>query len=95
MTNFNFTDRASYMAFRKQWKTRYAELTLDIRTTRAAIKQAYREGDSDRAGSLQSHKQYLRNDARDMLASLADAKVEAQRQYLAEREAADQIKQAA
>ncbi len=87
MTTFNFTDRATYKAYRTSWKVRYAELTLEIRSTREAIKQTYREGKDERASSLQAHKAYLRRDARHMLAELAEAKQEAQRQYLAEREA--------
>lgn len=82
-----FTDRASYKAYRTAWKVAYAELTLEIRETRAGIKQAYHDGNHDRAGSLQSSKAYLRNDARNSMAELAEAKQEAQRQYLAEREA--------
>jgi hypothetical protein len=31
MTNFNFTDRASYLAWRAEWKANYAQLTTDIR----------------------------------------------------------------
>jgi hypothetical protein len=87
MATFNFTDRASYKAYRTSWKVRYAELTLEVRETRAAIKQAYLDGKDDRASSLQAHKAYLRRDARHALAELAEAKEEAQRQYLAEREA--------
>ncbi len=81
-----FTDRASYLTFRAAWKAQYRDLTQDIRETRKAIKEAYQSGNPDRAGSLQSQKAHMRRDARYMLENLAEAKLEAQRQYLAERE---------
>jgi hypothetical protein len=87
MSRFTFTDRATYLAFRKQWKINYAELSNEIRDTRAAIRTAYAEGRDTRAFALQSTKAGLRRDARYLLSDLADAKKEAQRQYLAEREA--------
>ncbi len=86
MTNLTFNDRASYLVFRKEWKVRYAELTLEIRETREAIKVAYREGQDSRASTLQYRKACLRRDAHSFMNTLTEAKQEAQRQYEAERQ---------
>lgn len=88
MTNLTFTDRASYLAFRKDWKVRYAELTLEIRQAREDIKAAYREGNDSRAATLQYRKACLRRDANSFMNTLTEAKLEAQRQYEAERQKA-------
>jgi hypothetical protein len=48
---FNFTDKASYLAWRLQWKTLYVSLSQEIRTRKAARKQFinhYRHWDTPR-----------------------------------------------
>ena len=77
MTTFTFTDRVSYLAYRSDWKARYLELSEEIRETRAAIKTST----GDRQSMLQSEKARLRTKATRMMQELADAKIEAQRQY--------------
>lgn len=94
MTNFNFNDRDSYKTFVKEWKAEYKDNSELIRTIKAQIKHEQKEGDADKASSLQSKREYLRNTQRAALKLRAEAKVEAQRLWLAEREA-EASKQAA
>lgn len=82
-----FNDRATYLAARLAWKAAYANLSQEIRDTKADIKESYKSGKYDRAGYSQAEKARLRIQAREMLEELAEAKVEAQRQYVAERHA--------
>jgi len=76
-----FTNKIEYLAFRAEWKARYKELSQEIRETRAAIRA---EQDGDRRSVLQGEKAYLRKQASRMMTSLDEAKVEANRQWLAE-----------
>ncbi len=85
MNAFTFNDRASYIAYRADWKARYKALSEEIRETRAAIKQAYADNNEDRASTLQQSKAFLRTQARHMMMEIEAAKIEAQRQYVAER----------
>lgn len=39
---FDFTDKASYLAWRQEWRTNYAELTEAIRTHKRSRKQFIR-----------------------------------------------------
>jgi hypothetical protein len=93
MTNFTFNDRDTYKSFVRNWKTVYAETSILIRQTKAEMKTAAKAGNHDRAGSLQAQREYLRRDQRNALRDRQSAKEEAQRQYLAAREA--EAKQAA
>ena len=76
-----FTNKIEYLAFRANWKSRYKELSQEIRETRAAIRE---EGDENRRSSLQVEKAYLRKQACAMMTNLDEAKIEANRQWLAE-----------
>ena len=87
MTNFTFNDRDTYTTFVRNWKTVYAETSMLIRQTKTEMKSAARTGNHDRAASLQAQREYLRGDQRRALMERQDAKEEAQRQYLAAREA--------
>lgn len=42
---FTFTDKASYLAWRAEWKANYAQLTTDIRTQKRSRKQFLRSYD--------------------------------------------------
>ena len=84
--HLTFTTRNEYLAYRADWKNNYKILSQDIRDTREAIKQAYANNNQDRASILQYQKSELRKTARKMMEELADAKVEAQRQYEAQKE---------
>lgn len=76
-----FTDKATYLVWRKTWKETYAELTKEIRLNKAARKN------TDPA--IRSGCQYLcwrqRHEAAKLLEQRKQSKIEAQRQYLASR----------
>jgi hypothetical protein len=86
LNTFNFTNRATYIEFTAEWKAQHAQLILDIRAAKNEIKN------NDRAGKVQwkpyGELNQKRRDIQDSLALRKAAKIEAQRQYLAEREAA-------
>lgn len=42
MKTLNFTDRISYLAWRKEWKMAYANLSLNIRQTKPKFKELQR-----------------------------------------------------
>jgi hypothetical protein len=86
MSNFNFTDRASYLAYRAEWKAEYKANSATIRKLKIEMKELARGGDIDAASSAQATRQYMRKLQERALYSLQKAKEEAQRQYLAERE---------
>lgn len=89
MTNFNFNDRDSYKTFVKEWKAEYKANSELIRTIKAQIKHEQKAGNEDKASSLQSKREYLRNTQRNAIILRHKAKEEAQRLWLAEREAED------
>lgn len=72
MTNtFEFNSRETYIAYRADWKARYKAISNAIRTN----KQAQRNSTSnDEVGILQSRLHYMRVDATQMMAELAEAK---------------------
>lgn len=92
MNNFNFTDRTTYLISKAEWAANYAQLVLDIRAAKNAIKNSNRNLNGGRnIGDVWSSYAALRslhNDLREALDQRAGAKVEAQRQYLAERQVA-------
>ena len=83
---FNFNTRATYVEFTAEWKAQHAQLILDIRAAKNAIKNAMRANDVKWKNYSDLYQK--RNDIVEHLAIRAAAKVEAQRQYLAEREVA-------
>jgi hypothetical protein len=86
LNTFNFTNRATYLTFTAEWKEQHAQLIQDIRAAKIAIKEADRNNEN-----TWKHYSNLWEKRRDILDSLAlrsAAKIEAQRQYLAEREVA-------
>lgn len=76
-------EKESYLAFRKDWKTRYEALSAEIRLTRDSMKHAQKKGPLTRGDALQSIKARYRADARAMLESLAQAKIDAGNSYTA------------
>lgn len=79
-----FDSRETYLHARGQWKHDYAALTKDIRDTKLQIKKAMREGAYP--GNLQYTRMKQKRTANEMLEALDNAKVEAQRQYVASKE---------
>jgi hypothetical protein len=86
LNTITFTTRATYIDFVIEWKTQHAQLILDIRAAKNAIKNANREGNVQ--WKHYSELNQKRRDIQDSLALRAAAKIEAQLQYLAEREEA-------
>lgn len=87
MTKFNFTDRETYKRYASEWKAEYKANSATIRRMKAEIKAAQISGNHDEASRLQSSREYLRSIQRRALEERAETKVEAQRQYLAARDA--------
>ena len=83
-TNLPFTDRASYIAWVKEWKANYKSLSEMIRQTKRDIRDTQKAG--NHACSMQASREYMRKRARDMLTERQESKVQAQAQYMAERE---------
>lgn len=80
---FTFTSRASYLDYRAAWKAEYKQLSKDIRTAKLEFKNAQREGRYVSHWALRG----MQERATMMLAERAASKIEAQRQYLAARQA--------
>lgn len=78
-----FTTKETYLAFRADWKQRYKQLSAEIRQHKLEIKKAQREG--AHTGSMEWRRQEMARQATQMLEELAQAKLEAQRQYLARK----------
>jgi hypothetical protein len=68
-----FTSKETYLAWRAEWRAKYAELSKTIRQCRI---------DHDRSG-----REFYRTRAREMMEVRKESKVEAQRQYLAAKAA--------
>lgn len=81
MRNTEFKTKEEYLAYRKQWKADYSQLTQEIRETKKEIRELQRN--KNYAGTLQYHKLRLREYASLMIKELKTAKIEAQMQYLA------------
>lgn len=82
---FNFTNRAEYLEYRRQWKANYKELSQNIRSMKERMKDEAKKGNEDAAAICQREREILRKQARRALEQLAEAKVEAQRQYMASK----------
>ena len=87
MSTFSFNDRASYLAYRAQWKAEYRALSDDIRQTKRYIREMYAKGRIP--SNEQSERVYLALQATAMLEELKEAKLEAARQWAAFREVAN------
>lgn len=86
LNTFNFTNRATYLEFTAAWKAQHAQLILDVRAAKNAIKNAMRANDVKWKNYSDLYQK--RSDVVDSLELRKAAKIEAQRQYLAEREQA-------
>ena len=83
MSQFNFNSKETYLAYRADWKLRYKKLSAEIRQHKLEIKEAQRNG--THTGSMEWRRQALARQATQMLQELDQAKLEAQRQYLASK----------
>lgn len=83
-----FQDRETYLAWRARWKADYKALSAQITEIKRQLRRDNAGLSSEQMASLQSKHHYLALNATLMLSDLADAKVEAARQYTARREEA-------
>lgn len=81
--SFNFTTREEYMAERAAWKANYKALSTAQREAKMALKKAFRDEDFRAVDRFMSEVASNKATARELLDTLAAAKVEAQAQYLA------------
>ena len=83
---FSFTGRDEYLAARREWKTQYRALSQAQRDAKTSLKAAFRRDDSAQANHWLSQVASYKTQARTLLDALAEAKAEAQRQYVARRD---------
>lgn len=97
MTKFAFNDRASYKAYRAEWKNRYLTTTSEIRKLKQERAEANRafsktDGSYNKEWSALANTLHAlataRKNATELLIELSEAKEEAQRQYQPAKEAA-------
>ena len=82
---FSFAGRDEYLAARREWKTQYRALSQAQRDAKTALKAAFRRDDIGDANRWLSQVASYKAQARTLLDALAEAKEEAQRQYVARR----------
>lgn len=81
MNTTKFTNKEEYLAYRSNWKAEYKQLSKDIRTLKAEM----RESGHQITWSEFSQLKKLKINATEMLEALKQAKIEAQNQYLASK----------
>ncbi len=81
MITMTFTTRETYLAYRTEWKARYADLSRMILESKLAIKDLAR--DNIYAGNRQNKLRAMQTEATEMLLQLAEAKKLADQQYQA------------
>ena len=82
---FSFTGRDEYLAARLEWKTQYRALSQAQRDAKTSLKNAFRRNDVGAANHGLHQVASYKTQARTLLDALAEAKAEAQRQYVARR----------
>lgn len=81
---FPFSDRATYLAWRRAWKAQYKDLSGRIRETKLELKNRMRSGNGP--WIIQPALARLQIEARAMMQEIEEAKQQAARQYAAERQ---------
>lgn len=81
---FTFTNKEEYLAYRSAWKAEYKELSKTIRELKVKIRNIQRN--REYAGKMQYALIKERKAARIMLDDLKLCKMEAQRQYLEQKQ---------
>lgn len=81
---FTFTNKEEYLAYRSAWKAEYKELSKTIRELKADIRETQKN--RIHAGGMQYTLIKERKAARSMLDDLKLSKIEAQRQYLEQKQ---------
>lgn len=83
----NFNNRTSYLSWTSEWKSSYRAASLALRKLKLDFKQAQRENAWAAESKLRSEIRAAKNNANQMLEERQASKIEAQRQFLAERAA--------
>lgn len=88
MTTFTFNSKESYLAYRREWSTRYLNGTATVRTARQAVRDANRAYSKDPKAiggiwAAYSELRLARESVSELLLELAKARVEAGRQMQA------------
>jgi hypothetical protein len=83
MDKFNFNSRETYLAFRNEWKKEYLQLSNEIRELKARLTAEIKRG---KIGSTIYSLLQRRRRAATMMQTLEEAKVEAARQWAANRQ---------
>jgi hypothetical protein len=81
---FVFNSREQYLEFRRQWKENYATLSRSLRELKRLTSTTMRQ--REYAGKLQAEVRALKAQATLQLLLLTAAKLEACRQYLAQKQ---------
>ncbi len=81
----NFTNRATYLTAVTEWKAQYKELSHNIRAAKLLYKQAQRNGEPGQIWRSKSALDNMSIEAYNMLIDRANGKIEAQKQYMAEK----------
>lgn len=80
--SFDFATREEYLADRAAWKANYKALTTAQRKAKMDLKKAFRDEDFRAVDRFMSEAASNKATARELLDTLAEAKQEAQEQYL-------------
>lgn len=81
---FTFTNKEEYLAYRSNWKAEYKELSKTIRELKDEIRETQKN--KINAGRMQYDLIKKRKAARFMMDDLKFSKMEAQRQYLEQKQ---------
>lgn len=83
-----FNSKETYLAFRTEWKEHYLDIIKRIRASKLKVRETQRNYDPKRIFAVwdaYSELASAREEAADALTELANAKLEAHRQWLASR----------
>jgi hypothetical protein len=86
--NFNFSDRTSYLSWASAWKEEYATHSRSIIALKRDFKDAQRNSAPSKIEALRHALQKAKGHANGLIAVRHQSKIEAQRQYLANKAAA-------
>jgi len=82
---FTFGSKDTYLQFRKEWTAEYMQISQDIRNARNSIKNVQKEGGQAGFQLYIAQRTGIRR-ANELLELLKEAKQEAQKQYMEQKE---------
>ncbi len=93
MSNLEFTNRETYIAWRAQWRANYKQISLEIREGKANLATQFRESD---LASARTQRNLLSNRSlANQMMLIRTAATEKKNEIIAAKMAEAQIKQAA